>query len=100
MIPMINRIFATPTENDIERLVRLPADILYKMASEGKYIEPEQSDETKIKSKTNIPPTTEEKDEKKDNLFGDFNFNIQGNGPGDNPFLTATTKVQFLAKKT
>uniref|UniRef100_A0AC34Q2J2 Uncharacterized protein n=1 Tax=Panagrolaimus sp. JU765 TaxID=591449 RepID=A0AC34Q2J2_9BILA len=92
MIPVINRIFATPTENDIERLVRLPADILYKMASEGKYIEPEPSQEPEIKPKTKLP-SIDEKEDKTANLFGDFNFNIEGDGPGGNPFLTTTSST-------
>ena len=68
----------------------LPADILYKMAQEGKYIDPDSARETYTDERESAPSSSTDDSKKSENLFGDFNFNIQGGG---NPFLTTTVET-------
>uniref|UniRef100_A0AC35GVX3 Uncharacterized protein n=1 Tax=Panagrolaimus sp. PS1159 TaxID=55785 RepID=A0AC35GVX3_9BILA len=93
----INRIFATPTEKDMERLLRLPADILYKIAEEGHYIDPEDESQGYSHSKTiskldrPLPAGVSSSDSSNPGLFGNgFSFNVGENNAGQitNPFLT------------
>uniref|UniRef100_A0AC34F2Z3 Uncharacterized protein n=1 Tax=Panagrolaimus sp. ES5 TaxID=591445 RepID=A0AC34F2Z3_9BILA len=93
----INRIFATPTEKDMERLLRLPADILYKIAEEGHYIDPEDDSQGYSHSKTMseldrpLPAGVSSTDSSNPGLFGNgFSFNVGDNNAGQitNPFLT------------
>ncbi|KAE9556503.1 hypothetical protein FO519_000197 [Halicephalobus sp. NKZ332] len=92
IIPMLNRIFAAPTDGDIQKLMMLPADILYKVAEEGKYIEPEAEAEKSSYTEESEPAskTTSDDSKKSENLFGSFNFDIQG---GSNPFLSSTAET-------
>jgi hypothetical protein len=46
----LSRIFAAPTEKDMERLFQLPADILTKLATDAHYIDPEPDNVPKSSS--------------------------------------------------
>uniref|UniRef100_A0A7E4VMC6 Kazal-like domain-containing protein n=1 Tax=Panagrellus redivivus TaxID=6233 RepID=A0A7E4VMC6_PANRE len=102
------RIFATPTEKDVERLLRLPTEILYKMAKEGQYIEPERNqyydsrsseyDRSSSSSSGSSGFGSSDSGATPDaagGLFGNgFSFNLQGNGDNMGMPVTPPTELQ------
>lgn len=71
MSSTFSRMFATPTEKDVERLFQLPADILTKLATDARYIDPEPE----YVSKGNNNPKKESS--ASSGGFSGFSFNVE-----------------------
>ncbi|KAH7714999.1 hypothetical protein AAVH_17643 [Aphelenchoides avenae] len=67
--PALPRIFATPTQTDLERLFHLPADIMHRLAADAGYIDPDPELYSKYSSSSSGNSGS-------GGLSG-FNFNVQ-----------------------